>query len=462
MKTPHVEKALSLDLKMRAARFVVTAVVATLVASGCGSDADGGDMDAGTSADVGNSTGSRDARVRDDTGSIDPTPDSARPPSGSNDAGTVDAALPRPDSSTNNDAQTLDSLTPRSDSPIAPDAATVDATMPRPDSAAPIDAGTPRDVAADSAVVDAGVRQDAGVPPPVEGLVGWAAVAGLGVNTTTGGVGGPTVTATTLNELNTAASGANAQIVQVSGHITGSISIGSNKTIVGLAGAVLEGHVELSQSVNVIVKNLKIVGYNCTDSPNDCSAGADAVTVVHNAHHLWFDHCDISDGSDGNLDMTHAVDFATVSWTKFSYSGQRAGGHQFSNLIGHTDDNPEDEGHLKITFHHNWWAANVTERMPRVRYGQVHLFDNLFTSSGNSYCLRVAVKSSILSESNVFNGVSTPFDLATGELLTRGDLFLSTTGNQLGTGKSFTPPYAYTLQAATAVEASVKAGVGPR
>jgi hypothetical protein len=67
-----------------------------------------------------------------------------------------------------------------------------------------------------------------------------------------------------------------------------------------------------------------------------------------------------------------------------------------------------------------------------------------------------------LSENNVFNGVSTPFDLATGELLTRGDLFLSTTGNQLGTGNSFTPPYAYTLQSATAVEASVKAGVGPR
>ena len=41
------------------------------------------------------------------------------------------------------------------------------------------------------------------------------------------------------------------------------------------------------------------------------------------SHHVWFDHDDISDGSDGNLDITHASDYITISWTKFHYSGKR-------------------------------------------------------------------------------------------------------------------------------------------
>jgi pectate lyase len=37
----------------------------------------------------------------------------------------------------------------------------------------------------------------------------------------------------------------------------------------------------------------------------------------------WFDHCDISDGSDGNLDITNGSDLVTVSWTQFHYSTKR-------------------------------------------------------------------------------------------------------------------------------------------
>src|SRR5947199_294929 len=84
--------------------------------------------------------------------------------------------------------------------------------------------------------------------------------------------------------------------------VTGDVAIGSNKTLVGACGAVFHGHLGLSGSANVIVRNLTIVGYNCTDSPSDCSGGADAVTLQKQSHHVWFDHDDISDGSDGNLD----------------------------------------------------------------------------------------------------------------------------------------------------------------
>src|SRR6185503_7659822 len=120
-------------------------------------------------------------------------------------------------------------------------------------------------------------------------------------------------------------------------------------------------------------RNLKVVGRNCQDAPQDCSAGEDAISVNGGAQHLWFDHLDVSDGSDGNLDITQGSDFVTVSWSKFSYSSMRTdpmagtSGHRFSNLVGASDTDPSDVNHLNITWHHNWWAQNVNQRMPRTR-----------------------------------------------------------------------------------------------
>jgi pectate lyase len=258
---------------------------------------------------------------------------------------------------------------------------------------------------------------------------------------------------------------------------TGGLAIGSNKTIVGLCGAEIHGHVQMTGSVNVIMRNIKVVGFNCMapDNTSDCSAGLDAVTVERGAHHLWFDHDDISDGSDGNLDITHACDFVTVSWTKFHYSGRRvdpagaSGGHQFSNLIGHSDSNSsEDTGHLTVTFHHDWWADNVVERQPRVRFGRVHVFDSLYTSTGDDYCIGAGVDADIRAENDVFVGVKTPlnttsFSNSASILESIGNVFTNTSGNTQGLGgNSFTPPYTYTLDPASAVQGEVTAGAGPQ
>jgi pectate lyase len=299
-------------------------------------------------------------------------------------------------------------------------------------------------------------------------------VSGSGVDSTTGGEGGDTTTVTSLSDLKSALSGTTPRIVVLDGSVDGEVSIGSNKTLVGACGAKFRGHVGIDGSTNVIVRNLTIVGYDCTDSPNDCSGGADAVSVLGGAHHVWFDHDDISDGSDGNLDLTHAADFVTVSWTKFHYSGRRtdpagaAGGHQFSDLIGHSDDNAkEDTGHLRITFHHTWWADNVVERMPRVRFGQVHLFNDLYTATGNDYCIGVGNGSSILSENNVFVGVANPIKSystdGTGVIHSSGNDYRNTTGGKsdVGSGSVFTPPYAVTLDGTADAEAAVRANAGP-
>ncbi|HLK39352.1 MAG TPA: hypothetical protein VKU41_21475, partial [Polyangiaceae bacterium] len=179
--------------------------------------------------------------------------------------------------------------------------------------------------------------------------------------------------------------------------------------------------------------------------------------------------------SDGNLDITHASDFITISWTKFHYSGRRtdpagaSGGHQFCNLIGHSDSNAsEDTGHLRVTLHHVWWADNVVERMPRVRFGQVHVFDSLYTASGNDYCIGVGANANIRDENNVFLGVKNPIDStsfanAGSVIQSSGNVYLNTTGTTADVGGSaFVPPYSYVLDPASSVQASVQAGAGPR
>src|SRR3954447_2077327 len=55
-------------------------------------------------------------------------------------------------------------------------------------------------------------------------------------------------------------------------------------------------------------------------------------------------------------------DHVTVSWNTFR---DRCKG----SLVGHSDDNgSEDTGHLRVTYHHNWFD-NVNSRIPILRFG---------------------------------------------------------------------------------------------
>ncbi len=319
-------------------------------------------------------------------------------------------------------------------------------------------------------------------PPTASALVGWASQSGMSVTTTTGGGNATPQTVTTLAALGSAVSGTDAKVIYVAGKLAaGKIKIGSNKTIVGLCGAEIHGYLGLSGSSNVIIRNIKIVGYgvgNCTldpdfDSSVGCSSGNDAITVNNQSHHIWFDHCDISDGTDGNLDITKGSDFVTVSWTKFHYSPRTDetgddstgdAGHRFSNLIGAADNVADDVGHLNVTWHHDWWADNIDERMPRTRAGKIHLFNNLFTAKGNSYCSNAGQGAALLVENSIYSGVEAPFQIATNAvgLVSNNNTFPGSTGMTTGSGSAFTPPYAYTPESVASLQASIEANAGPQ
>lgn len=322
--------------------------------------------------------------------------------------------------------------------------------------------------------------------------IGWAS---QGSGTTGGGDAEP-ILVTTLAQFKSEVSGSAAKVIYVQGDFApDNISIGSNKTIIGCSpGARLRGHLAIgSGSSNLILRNLVVSGYGVGDCSKDpsfnpgegCSSGADAISVNGSAHHVWFDHCSILDGTDGNLDITNDADFVTVSFTKFSYTPRTddvgsdstgAAGHRFSNLVGGTDTAPSgwpNTRPLNVTWHHNWWAEGVVERQPRVRYGQNHLFNNYYDSSASKYCVRAGIEASLLLEANYFDGVASPhqFNSASNQMTAhialgagdRENTYASTSGAREtgGGGDGFTPPYAYEVAPASSVPAMVQANAGP-
>ena len=122
-----------------------------------------------------------------------------------------------------------------------------------------------------------------------------------------------------------------------------------------------------------------------------------------------------------------------------------------------------DVGHLNVTWHHDWWADNVNQRMPRTRAGKIHLFNNLFTATGNSYCTNAGDGTHLLVESNVYSGVKAPLQPdSNGDMLAKNNIFTNTSGTTTASGTGFSPTYSYSADAASSVQAAVQAGAGPQ
>ncbi len=266
---------------------------------------------------------------------------------------------------------------------------------------------------------------------------------------TTGGKGYSEVTVDNVSDLKAYAKAGNKIIYVKPGTYMGPVEVGSNVTIYGYQGAIIAqpttgSAMKLSGSKNVIIRNLKFKGVGAHDDDDE-----DCLQVNHESKNVWIDHVDVYDGHDGNLDITNASDYVTISWTKFSYTSASTG-HQFSNLIGNSKTKTSDRGHLNVTIHHTWWADGVVERMPRVRFGKVHVANNLFDSKNASYCVRAAVEADIRIERNVFIGVQKALDLYTSDgAITAAQMIENYEENvkkpQAGTGTAFKPSYSMSL-----------------
>ncbi|WBB47202.1 cellulose binding domain-containing protein [Verrucosispora sp. WMMA2044] len=299
-------------------------------------------------------------------------------------------------------------------------------------------------------------------------LYGWAAVSANGVSTTTGGGNAPTQNITSLADLRQYAGGSTPRVLRISGTIsTGSspVEVGSNKTLVGAdANATIRGGININGGGNIIVRNLNVQGGGQGSSPADTIA-------ARNAHHLWFDHLNLWDASDGLLDLTRGVDYITVSWSKFWYTNS-SHSHRLASLVGGGSTHGDtDSGKLNATYHHNWFAELVDQRGPRMLFGKGHIYNSYYTSAGNAYSIGTGSYASVLVENNYFKNVNNPHrfqDSNPTYITARGNVYDGTSGRRdtgaQGSGVTpFTnPPYSYALDNANDVPGIVSNCAGPK
>jgi len=306
-------------------------------------------------------------------------------------------------------------------------------------------------------------------------VTGWASQNG-------GVTGGGTATATTVTtyaELKTAITTSSVKNIVVSGSITipsgGRISFQdqSGKTIFGMPGSRListdltkdnSGIIYVKRCTNIIFRNLIFEGPAAYDTD-----GWDNMTL-DDCSNVWVDHCEFQDGLDGNFDIKNMSDYITVTWCKFIYNKAPIPGgpggaddHRFSDLFGSSDGATADRGHLRITMQNNWWAQGCVARMPRVRFGQVHIVNNLFNSTVAKQCVQAGFEADLLIESNVFENVAKPIDKMNNDftaITEQNNIFTNTTGNTTGSGTAFTPPYTLTITPKENVKSTVMASAG--
>lgn len=188
---------------------------------------------------------------------------------------------------------------------------------------------------------------------------------------------------------------------------------------------------------NLIIRNLKLQGPGSIDV-----SGSDLISF-YGTKNCWVDHCEFSDGMDGNFDITQKSDFNTVSWCTFSYTS-RSYMHQNTNLVGSSDS--ESTGYLNTTFAFNHWGTGCRARMPMARVGKIHMLNNYYTCTSGGNCINPRKNSEFLIEGNYFaKGVKSIYGQSDAVAVTWASTNYSAEGKS---GESFgstvTVPYTYT------------------
>ena len=171
--------------------------------------------------------------------------------------------------------------------------------------------------------------------------------------------------------------------------------VGSNVTLVGVGddARVVGASLRIRDAHNVIVRNLTLSdAYDCFPQWDAGDAGGNWNSAYDNlsvwtSTSVWVDHNTFDDGAhpamsldtvygrpfevhDGLLDVTHGSDLVTMSWNWFQH-------HDKTDIIGSSDSRIQDRGQHRVTQHHNRWT-DIGQRGPRVRFGDVHVYNNLY------------------------------------------------------------------------------------
>jgi len=224
------------------------------------------------------------------------------------------------------------------------------------------------------------------------------------------------------------------------------LQVPSNTSILGIGSnaRIVHGNLRLGTN-SVAVENVVIRNISFEDSfdffpqwdPTDSTTGRwnsnyDLLSII-NATRVWVDHDNFSDAErtddrypsvfpetvngvdyrgsdfkvqhhDGLVDVTRLGNLVTVS-NNLMFNHDKVSLVGGSDTASRTAENPDV---LKVTYSGNWFR-DLRQRLPRVRYGQVHVYNNLYTGTrasspyGFLVAWTVGQSGKIYAENNVFN-----------------------------------------------------------
>lgn len=280
-------------------------------------------------------------------------------------------------------------------------------------------------------------NDDAPVEPEPAQMLGFATLNGG----TIGGQGGREVTVSNLEEFARYADSDEPHIIRVQGIIplSGMVPVGSNTTVLGVGNnsGFTGGGLDIRGVRNVIIRNLKL------------SFSRDDLIKVKESENIWIDHNELwndrnhdKDYYDGLVDITRGSSYVTVSWNYMH-------DHIKGSLVGAGDDHGDsDRGRLKVTYHHNLFE-NVSSRIPSLRFGTGHFYNNLVVNA--DFAINSRMGAQMLVEGNIFDSVDLPistnrYSREDGYVVERNNRYLNSGNNEITrTGSFNSAPYSYYL-----------------
>jgi pectate lyase len=132
----------------------------------------------------------------------------------------------------------------------------------------------------------------------------------------------------------------------------------------------------------------------------------DSVSIQVDNANIWIHHNDFMTGTgtgdkelgDGSCDIKDNSSFITVSYNHFIGTGK-------SSLVGMSDS-----AEFFVTFHHNFFDGSHS-RHPRVRWGSVHVYNNIFKGM-TTYGAAASEFSNLFIQNNTFENCVRPMIIA--------------------------------------------------
>lgn len=179
----------------------------------------------------------------------------------------------------------------------------------------------------------------------------------------------------------------------------------SNKTIDGRG---VQVHIAYGAGItlqfvhNVIVHNVRIhniiptAGGLIKDAADHIAlrtiSDGDGISVF-TSNSIWIDHVSLAKGTDGLIDVIEGSTAITISNCKFN-------NHDSVMLLGAHDDDNKDLI-MQVTVAFNKFGNGLVQRMPRCRWGFVHVINNYY-SRWEMYAIGGSSNPTILSQGNRF------------------------------------------------------------